>query len=168
MMKRFLAMLLCLLICLSLFPAAALADGEAADSFAEETVGVSQPEDAAEAPTEETEDAVEVSVSDNDPGTPEEETPPVLPSESEEAQEPSEPAVGDAGTVPGAEMPDTEDHALGVPQEEFEDPFVPAEGKSGRISRSISCGARAIRPSISPSALPPARSSASPGRNCPA
>ena len=121
MMKRFLAMLLCLLICLSLFPAAALADGEAADSFAEETVGVSQPEDAAEAPTEETEDAVEVSVSDNDPGTPEEETPPVLPSESEEAQEPSEPAVGDAGTVPGAEMPDTEDHALGVPQEEFED-----------------------------------------------
>ena len=127
MMKRFLAMLLCLLICLSLFPAAALADGEAADSSAEETVGVSQPEDAAEAPTEETEDAVEVSVSDNDPGTPEEETPPVLPSESEEAQEPSEPAVGDAGTVPGAEMPDTEDHALGVPQEEFEDPFVPAE-----------------------------------------
>ena len=155
MKKRVLAFLLCLVMCLSLIPAAAFADAEIPEDMPllEGDAAAEQPEDlpplegevAAEQPegSDAEEPAEEAPLSPSDAGTaplagePEDE-PPLEGEEAAEqpegsdAEEPVEEeplSPGEAGTAPLAEEP------AGEPAEEdFEDPFLPVEEADDSVS----------------------------------
>ena len=126
MTKRFLALILCLVLCLSLFPAAALAEGEIAEAPAGEAVSLPQSEEndggqLIAAPTEETEELAPAGDGVLDvPEDDAEAAEPVILSDSEECQEPTTPIGDGVLDVP-------EDEILRYAQDDTDDPYIAAE-----------------------------------------